>query len=145
MRLAADECRRRLLAADHGVLATRHPERGVDAVPVCFAIVGDDLAVPVDRVKPKASTELQRQANLDLDGRAVLLVERWDPDDWSRLWWVQAHLVRVERATDRLLTDRLLAELRARYRQYRAPDAIAAVMTFAVARLSGWAAADSPP
>lgn len=141
MRLAAGECRRRLAGADHGVLATRHPERGVDAVPVCFALVGEHVAVPVDTVKPKASSALRRAANLDLDPRAVLLVERWDRDDWSRLWWVRAHLERVaEPPADTVLTR----ALGARYPQYRAPGAIAELVVFALVGLSGWAGADSP-
>lgn len=140
MRLPLEECRRRLEAADHGVLATRHPERGVDAVPVCFAMVGDSIGVPVDRVKPKASMRLQRDANLATDERAVLLVERWDPGDWSRLWWVRAHLARTE-----VDPASLVVALQARYPQYRAAGSIAEVITFALIELSGWAGADSPP
>ena len=34
MRLSAERARERLVAHDHGVLATVHPVRGVDAVPV---------------------------------------------------------------------------------------------------------------
>ena len=41
------------------MLATRHPRRGVDAVPVCFAVADRTVVVPVDRVKPKGSTDLQ--------------------------------------------------------------------------------------
>ncbi len=158
VRLDDAECRRRLLEADHGVLATRHPERGVDAVPVCFAVVGDRLAVPVDRVKPKATTTLRRAANLDADPRAVLLVEQWDRHDWARLWWVQAHLERVAAGAGRDLesahagrdleaaeaTRDLEATLAARYAQYRADGAIAGLIVFGVRRLAGWAGADSP-
>ena len=56
MRLEEVTCRQRLLGADHGVLATAHPERGADAVPVCFVYLDDteQVAVPVDRVKPVA-------------------------------------------------------------------------------------------
>src|SRR4029453_5613504 len=86
------EARARLAAHDHGVLCTVHAERGVDAVPVVYAIDGDYLGVPVDRVKPKASTRLQRERNLEADPRATLLVDHWDPGDWSRLWWVRAEL-----------------------------------------------------
>ena len=70
-----------------------HAERGVDAVPVAY-VVDDDgyVGVPVDLVKPKASLRLQRERNLEADPRATLLVEHWDPIDWSRLWWVRAEL-----------------------------------------------------
>ena len=93
MRLAEDEARARLAAHDHGILCTVHAERGVDAVPVVY-VVDDDgyVGVPVDRVKPKASSRLQRERNLETDPRGTLLVEHWDRDDWSRLWWVRAEL-----------------------------------------------------
>ena len=84
------------MRAERGVLGTVHAERGVDAVPVCFALHGTVLAVPVDTVKPKASINLQRSRNLGADRRAVLLCDRWDPADWSRLWWVRAWMVGQE-------------------------------------------------
>ena len=62
MRLS-QEARTRLAAQDHGILCTVHAERGVDAVPVVF-VVGEDgfVSVPIDRVKPKASTHPRRHA-----------------------------------------------------------------------------------
>ena len=93
MRLAEDEARARLVAHDHGILCTVHAERGVDAVPVAYVVDEDGyVGVPVDQVKPKASSRLQRERNLEADPRATLLVEHWDRDDWSRLWWVRAEL-----------------------------------------------------
>jgi PPOX class probable F420-dependent enzyme len=97
--VAATVCVVRLNATDawivlrtshHGVLATVHPERGVDAVPVVFALAGERVVVPVDTVKQKATTRLQRLVNLAQDPRCVLLVDHYD-DDWSRLWWVRVH------------------------------------------------------
>ena len=37
--------------AERGTLGTVHAERGVDAVPVCFAVEGGTVAVPIDTVK----------------------------------------------------------------------------------------------
>ena len=93
MRLSEDEARTRLAGHDHGVLCTLHAQRGVDAVPAVF-VVDDDgfVGVPIDRVKPKASTYLQRERNLAADPRATLLVEHWDARDWTALWWVRAEL-----------------------------------------------------
>ena len=65
MKLDPDDALARLAAHDHGILCTLHAERGVDAVPVTYAI--DEygyVGVPVDTVKPKASAHLQRQRNL---------------------------------------------------------------------------------
>ena len=73
-----------------------HPSRGVDAVPVVYATSGDFVGVPVDRVKPKSTTRLQRERNLEADPRAALLIEHWDREDWSRLWWVRAELRRED-------------------------------------------------
>ena len=93
MRLTVEEARARLDAEVHGVLCTLHPERGPDPQPVVYAVSGDGhIGVPIDRVKPKRSSRLQREDNLEADPRASLLIEHWDSEDWSRLWWVRARL-----------------------------------------------------
>ena len=142
MRLAAADARRLAAGADHGVLATNRAGQGPDAVPACFVLEGDLVAIPVDTVKAKASTDLQRGRNLDADPRATLLVEHWDPVDWSRLWWVR---LRLERSSeDEATTERLADGLRDRYPQYRdAP--FAAVLTFRVREVIGWAASPGEP
>jgi PPOX class probable F420-dependent enzyme len=140
MRLDEDEARARLAAHDHGVLCTVHAERGVDAVPVVY-VVDDDghVGVPVDRVKPKASSRLQRERNLEADPRAALLVDHWDRDDWSQLWWVRAELRRQGDAADRAaaLADRL-AE---RSEQYR-DQPFARVLVLRIVGVTGWAFGD---
>jgi PPOX class probable F420-dependent enzyme len=139
MRLAEDVAWSRLLAHDHGILSTLHPERGVDAVPVAYAVDSDGfVGVPVDRVKPKTSSRLQRQSNLEADSRATLLIEHWDSDDWSRLWWVRAGLrYQSEPAGDR--ADRLAALLARRYPQYR-DQPFDRVLVLRVVGLTGWSA-----
>lgn len=127
----------RLEACDHGVLSTVHSERGVDAVPVVFAVGDGHVGVPIDRVKPKASGRLQRERNLGADPRATLLVEHWDAEDWSRLWWVRAELEHVAHDD---LADRLADRLAARYVQYR-DRPFDRVLVFGIVRLVGWSAA----
>src|SRR4029077_5450091 len=73
MRLTEDEARTRLAAHDHGILCTVHAERGVDAVPVAYVVEDGYVGVPVDRVKPKTASRLQRERNLEADARATLL------------------------------------------------------------------------
>ena len=102
MHLARNEALRRATAADHATLATLNRTGVADLVPVCFAIVGDWLAIPIDSVKPKGSTALGRVRNLERDPRATLLVEQWDREDWGRLWWVRLSLRRRVAETDRL-------------------------------------------
>jgi PPOX class probable F420-dependent enzyme len=138
--LDRDTALRRAAAADHGVLATLQPAHGADLVPVCFAIVDDHLAIPIDSVKPKGSTALGRIRNLERDPRATLLTEGWDAADWTRLWWVRLLLRRGAAPND--LVARLVDALRARYPQYRdAP--FTEVLTFRIEHVGGWSA--TPP
>jgi hypothetical protein len=137
MKLTRVEALRRAAAADHGILATLHADRGVDVVPACFVIEAETVAIPIDRVKPKTSTSLQRTRNLDADPRATLLCEHWDPDDWSRLWWVRLGLRRSEETA--VTTERLEAALRRRYRQYE-DQPFSGVLTFRIVAVLGWSA-----
>ena len=139
MRLAEDEARARLAAHDHGILCTVHAVRGVDAVPVAYVVDADGyVGVPVDRVKPKASLRLQRERNLEADPRATLLVEHWDRDDWSRLWWVRAELRwQGDVATDRAAN--LAAGLAGRYPQYL-DQPFHRVLVLRIVGVAGWSA-----
>jgi hypothetical protein len=137
MKLSAEEARRRAAAADHGILATLHPSRGVDAVPAAFMIDGELVAIPIDRVKPKASTDLQRTRNLDADPRASLLCEHWDPVNWSRLWWVRISLRRADEPPE--IVAGLEAGLRRRYPQYESAP-FAGILTFRIVDITGWSA-----
>jgi PPOX class probable F420-dependent enzyme len=139
MKLSAAEAGARLVGHDHGVLCTVHAERGVDAVPVVYAVDEDGyVGVPVDRVKPKSSSRLQRERNLAADPRAALLVEHWDRDDWSRLWWVRAEL-RWQQDADAARVAGLAARLARAYPQYR-DQPFTRVLVLRVIEVSGWAA-----
>jgi len=139
MRLAEVEARARLASHDHGILCTVHAERGADAVPVAYAVDDEGyVGVPVDLVKQKVSTRLQRERNLEADPRATLLVEHWDSADWSRLWWVRAELrwegdTRADKAAD------LAHALAGRYAQYR-EEPFARVLVLRVVGIVGWSA-----
>jgi len=134
----------RLAANDHGILCTVHPERGVDAVPVVYSVLEDTyVGVPVDRVKPKASLKLQRERNLEADPRATLLIEHWDPNDWSRLWWVRAQLRwRPDSAQSGATNDlpaALASQLAERYVQYE-DEPFERVLVLYIEGVNGWAA-----
>lgn len=119
-----------------------HAERGVDVVPVAYAVDEHGyVGVPVDRVKPKASSRLQRERNLEADPRTTLLVEHWDHGDRSQLWWVRAVLrwqadVPAGRAADRA------TRLAGRYPQYR-DQPFDRVLVLRIVGIAGWAAASS--
>lgn len=138
MNLTETEALSRLTAQDHGVLSTVHDERGVDAVPVAYAVAGGFIGVPIDRVKPKTSLRLQRQVNLEADPRASLLIEHWDRDDWSKLWWVRAEL-RYDGDADSDRAEALAARLAEAFVQYR-DKPFAGMLVLRIAAVSGWAA-----
>ena len=137
MRLTQSQGWQRLRATRHGVLSTIHSDRGVDAVPVVFAVDGTHLFVPVDRVKAKSGARLQRLTNVESDPRCVLLIDHWS-DDWAELWWVRAHGTgEVVEGGDTTHWHRLLAQ---RYDQYESAGTIASGILIEVTALTGWTA-----
>lgn len=137
MKLSEEDSRARLEAHDHAILCTAHADRGIHAVPVCFAVDDGHVGVPIDSVKPKAATRLQRVRNLEADPRATLLVEQWDRHDWSKLWWVRAELNWVADPGAREPT--LARLLSVRYPQYR-EQPFSQVLVLQITAVSGWAA-----
>lgn len=121
-RLVADLAPRlRVVDARSAVLTTVTPDLAPHAVPCCFAIEGRRIYTPVDSVKPKTTTSLQRLENIAACPKVSLLVDHYD-DDWEQLWWARldgtAELVadddwRAERGTE------LLSE---KYPQYVGAD-----------------------
>ncbi len=142
MQLDSEQARARLVAQEHGILATTHPRRGADAVPTVYAVDDDYVGIGVDQVKPKAATTLQRERNLAADPRASLLAEHYDPHDWSRLWWARAQLRWVGDPTAER-TERLAAALERKYPQY-AGRPFHRVLVFEIDKITGWAASQHP-
>lgn len=141
MKLSPDEARSRLSGHVHGVMCTLHPERGPDPVPAVYAVTDDGhVGVPIDTVKPKARDRLQREDNLEADRRAALLVEHWDAEDWSRLWWVRADLENVPDPSQEVLDD-LRARLARTVPQY-ADQPFHRVVVCRIVRVTGWAASE---
>ena len=141
MRLTDQAARARLEEHVHGVFATLHPERGPDPQPVVYAVHDGHVGVPVDRVKPKASSRLQREDNLDADPRGSLLVEHWDAGDWSRLWWVRAdteHVPAPEEGLVEALADRLATTVP----QY-ADKPFHRVLVCRIVKVTGWSASEA--
>jgi Pyridoxamine 5'-phosphate oxidase len=158
MKLTEDDALARLSTHDHGVLCTLHAERGIDAVPVVYVTDTDSyVGIPVDRVKPKSSLRLQRERNLEADGRATLLIENWDRHDWSQLWWVRAELrwennhTQHDQHNQRIqpsqhVPDReatLADELCRRFPHYRIDQPFAKVLVLRIVSVSGWAASSA--
>ncbi|GAA1878093.1 hypothetical protein [Lapillicoccus jejuensis] len=144
MRLPEGEARERLAREVHGVLVTLHPERGPDPQPVVFAVTEQDgaafVGVPIDKVKPKRSSRLRREDNLEADPRGSLLVEHWETDDWSRLWWVRAQLEHVPDPAEPVVED-LADRLAGAVPQY-ADKPFHRVLVCRVVGITGWAASE---
>lgn len=99
-------------------LATIAPGGRPRLVPVCYATMGDQLAIAIDE-KPKTTTDLARVRDIRRDPRVTFLVDRYDDHDWARLAWVriEANASVLGRGDE---WPAALAALRARYPQYAA-------------------------
>lgn len=139
MRLDEETARSRLGDHVHGVFCTLHPTRGPDPQPVVYAMTDDGhVGVPIDRIKPKASSRLQREDNLAADPRGALLVEHWDADDWSRLWWVRADVEHVHEP-EASVADDLSERLAHAVPQY-ADKPFHRILVCRIVKITGWAA-----
>jgi PPOX class probable F420-dependent enzyme len=98
-----------------GRLGTIAPDGRPHLVPVCYAAVGERIAIAIDE-KPKRTTELARVRNIRRDPRVTLLVDEYS-DDWERLAWR-----RIDGTAEVLNSGRVwpeaVAALRARYAPY---------------------------
>jgi PPOX class probable F420-dependent enzyme len=130
-------CRALLSAARVGRLATVRPGGRPHVVACCFAVEGERLWTAVD-AKPKATTRLQRLANVQANPWASLLVDHYS-EAWDELWWVRVdgRAAVLEDGDER---DAAIAALVARYEQYAAAPPAGPVIAIATERLSGWSA-----
>lgn len=128
-------CRARLSAARVGRLATVRPDGRPHVVVCCFAVAGERVWTAVD-AKPKATTRLQRLANVRANPWASLLVDHYS-EDWDELWWVRVDgpAAVLEGGGER---DEALAALVAKYEQYAACPPAGPVIAITPGRFSGW-------
>lgn len=121
----------RLTAARVARFATTAPR----VVPISFAVVGETIVHAVDH-KPKATRALARLDDLRRDPRASVLVDHYDDEDWSEVWWVRADgTARVVEAAD---APEALDALAAKYPQYAARRPDGPVVVLDVERVTGW-------
>jgi PPOX class probable F420-dependent enzyme len=131
------EARARFAAARVARLATADAAGCPHLVPIAFAVAEDTIYSAVD-AKPKRTRSLRRLANVRENPAVSLLVDHWDEDDWSALWWARAD------GRGRVLDPedpearRAVELLRNRYPAQRDAGEVLAVE---VERWSGWAAA----
>jgi PPOX class probable F420-dependent enzyme len=117
-------------------LATADAAGVPHVVPVCFAVIGASVFVPVDG-KPKSGRGLKRLRNIAANPACCLVADRYD-EDWARLGWVMLH-GRAEILADGTEHDAAQAALRERYAQYRAMElGMLPVIALRVARVVRW-------
>ena len=138
--MTPERCWELLQAAEVAVLATIGLDGAPDLVPVVFAATGSrTLVSPVDQ-KPKTTRRLRRLENVEVDPRVSLLVQHWEADDWSRLWWVRAE------GSGRVAEEAIpgaMAALASRYPAYRSDPPLGPWIVVDVERMVGWEAASS--
>lgn len=139
MRLSEADARRRAGAARSATLATVDEHGHPHIVPVVYALADDRLWFAVDH-KPKATTELKRLRNIAAHPEVSVLVDAYD-EDWSQLWWVRMDgTARIVDAEDRRRSA--VAELGAKYQQYRDRPPAGPVVEILIQTWRGWAATD---
>jgi PPOX class probable F420-dependent enzyme len=131
-----EEARARFAGARVARLATADAAGRPHLVPVAFAVAGETIYSAVD-AKPKRTRALRRLANVRANPAVSLLVDHWDEEDWSRLWWVRADGRGRVLGPEDPEARRAVDLLRERYPRQRAEGEVLAV---AVERWSGWTA-----
>jgi PPOX class probable F420-dependent enzyme len=120
-------------------LATSDQYARPHVVPIVFVYEHPHLYTPIDR-KPKRVDDwrlLRRVQNVVTNGRASVVVDRWD-EDWSRLAYtiLEGTADVLESGDER---DRALRMLEAKYEQYRdLPLGDAPVIRVTVERRIDW-------
>ncbi len=135
--LTVDEARRRASVARVARLATVDADDAPHIVPVVFAVERDAIFIAVDQ-KPKKTRDLKRLRNIRENPQVSLLIDQYDDDDWSRLWWVRAD------GNARIITSEQVASANPRallipkYPQYVSDPPIGPFICIAVQHWRGW-------
>ena len=117
-------------------LGTLGADGAVRLVPICFAVVGDQLVSAVDH-KPKRTGQLRRLDDMVASGTATVLLDHYD-EDWTRLWWVRVRgRAMVHDLGDRA-ADPALVALAAKYAQYREQPPTGSVYRIAIDEIRSW-------
>ncbi|MDF1720244.1 MAG: TIGR03668 family PPOX class F420-dependent oxidoreductase [Minwuia sp.] len=104
-----------------GRLGTASGDGFPHVVPVCFALAGDTVFIPIDEKKKTGDPRLlKRLRNIMENEKVCLLVDRYS-EDWAELGWVMLRgKARVEMVAAEVHTAVQL--LRVRYHQYADMD-----------------------
>ncbi len=119
-------------------LATLDADGRPHLVPITFVLAGETLYSAVD-AKPKRSQTLRRIENARHRPNVTVLVDHYEDEDWTRLWWVRL------RGRARVLdggeeAERALTLLAAKHDQYRHAPPGLPVLAIDIDEWRGWAA-----
>jgi PPOX class probable F420-dependent enzyme len=122
-----------------GRLATVDQAGEAYVVPVCYACDGKRFFTPIDEKPKRRDRPLKRVRNIQETGRATIVIDHYDDDDWSNLAWLMIRgTAEVIRPGHPLHTGAVKL-LRARYRQYVAMDLESAeIIVLSPDRITGW-------
>ena len=87
-------------------------------VPVCYALDGDRIVIPIDEKPKRRDRPLKRVRNIQETGRAALVFDHYE-EDWSRLAWLMLRGQAALLAPGDAGHERAVERLRQRYQQYR--------------------------
>jgi len=119
-------------------LATIRADGRVDLVPVTFAFDDHAIVTAIDH-KKKSTTELKRLDNIRQFPEVTLLADRYDDDDWKRLWWVRIRgRAKVHQSGSEC--DRAIDLLCERYSQYAENRPKGPAIVIERTELTGWKA-----
>lgn len=130
-----------ILAGRVAHLATTEAQGEPHVVPVCYAYDGERFYIAIDEKPKRPGRTLKRVRNILETGRAALVIDRYDDDDWSRLAWVIVRGGAEMLDADDPVHPRVVALLRDRYRQYRQMALERApIIAIAPERITSWGA-----
>ena len=119
-------------------LATIRADGRVDLVPITFAFDDQVVVTAIDH-KKKSTTELKRLDNIRQFPEVKLLVDHYNDQDWTHLWWVRIRgRAKVHQAGSEY--ERALDLLSDRYPQYVETRPKGAVIVIDRTELTGWKA-----
>ena len=106
-------------------------------VPICFAIVEQRIVSAVDH-KPKSTEKLRRLDDIAASGVATVLIDHYDDDDWTQLWWVRIRGAAQVHGDEESLVALARAALIDKYPQYQAQPPVGPVYSVAFDDVRAW-------
>jgi PPOX class probable F420-dependent enzyme len=118
-------------------LATTGADGVVRLVPICFAIVEKRLVSAVDH-KPKRTESLRRLDDIVSHGSAAVLIDHYDDDDWTQLWWVRIRGAAQVHGDEESVVAAARAALIDKYPQYQVQPPVGPVYSVACDEVTAW-------